>query len=108
MQFQSLAYCGFLAAVAILHRLLPSRLRTPCLLLVSYFFYALWEPGFLILLLAVTAAAYFAARGMSARTQSAASTTRSSLCRSAENSAPVSRTTAARPTMTTGSSTATS
>ena len=67
MQFQSLAYCGFLAAVAILHRLLPSRLRTPCLLLVSYFFYALWEPGFLILLLAVTAAAYFAARGMARR-----------------------------------------
>jgi len=67
MRFQSLLYMLFLAASALVHARLSPRLRTPFLLALSWFFYALWEPRFLALLLAVTAVSFALARAMRAR-----------------------------------------
>lgn len=61
MSFDSPRYLLFLPTVCALHWLLPARLRWVLLLEASYVFYASWDAPLSLLILAVTAAAYFSA-----------------------------------------------
>jgi D-alanyl-lipoteichoic acid acyltransferase DltB (MBOAT superfamily) len=58
MLFNSLPYALFLPAVALGYFALPQRLRWMLLLAASYFFYASWNPKYLLLLLASTLVDY--------------------------------------------------
>ena len=56
MRFDSVEFWAFFAVVLVLHRLLP--FRRGLLVLASYFFYASWNPPFLVLLLFSSALDY--------------------------------------------------
>lgn len=64
MMPNSLRFICFLAAAAIIHSLLGKKWRNPFLLLVSWGFYLLSMPGYLPLLVGVTAATWQVARVM--------------------------------------------
>jgi D-alanyl-lipoteichoic acid acyltransferase DltB (MBOAT superfamily) len=66
MDFTSVYFLGFLAAAAAAGRLCPSRFRAALIAVISYAYYCTWSPKAAILLLAVTVAAYFAARAIGA------------------------------------------
>ncbi len=58
MNFNSLTYLLFLPITVILYFVLPKRIKNPCLLVASYFFYACWQPAYALLMLFSTAATY--------------------------------------------------
>ncbi|NLJ06247.1 MAG: MBOAT family protein [Sphingobacteriales bacterium] len=62
MLFNTLSYFVFLPVVVILFYSLPVRYRWMLLLVASYFFYACWEPAFLLLILLTTLIVYLTAR----------------------------------------------
>lgn len=62
MLFNSTQYLLFLPSVAIVHFLLPARVRWAWLLLCSYVFYMAWEPGYVLLLWTATLVDYTAGR----------------------------------------------
>lgn len=68
MLFNSLEFVVFFPIVVMVYFVLPFRLRWVFLLAASYYFYACWEPGYLLLIIASTVVDYFAALGMG-RTQ---------------------------------------
>lgn len=59
MNFNSLQYYLFLPIVIVLYYILPVKLRTPLLLLASYFFYMCWRPEYALLILTSTIITYF-------------------------------------------------
>ncbi|MEG1924690.1 MAG: MBOAT family O-acyltransferase [Ruthenibacterium sp.] len=61
MLFNSIPFLIFFPIVALLYFITPVRLKTFCLLVASYFFYACWHPVHLLLLLALTLLTYFGA-----------------------------------------------
>ena len=67
MNLNSAPYVLFLAASALVHRLLPCRLRNGFLLLASWIFYGICAARFLPLLVLTTALAYGLGRWMGAR-----------------------------------------
>lgn len=62
MSFISVFYLLFLAAVAFVYYRLPEKPRVFWLLGASWFFYLTWQPAFLLVLIAVTGAAFFCGR----------------------------------------------
>ncbi|MBQ9538376.1 MAG: MBOAT family protein, partial [Treponema sp.] len=58
MLFNSLEFIVFFPTVTLLYFALPKRLKNPCLLVASYFFYACWNPKYVFLLLAATLVSY--------------------------------------------------
>ena len=54
MLFNSAAFLLFFPSVTLLYFCFPRRLKNPCLLLASYFFYACWNPKYIILLFVTT------------------------------------------------------
>ena len=58
MNFNSLQYLLFLPASVVLYYALKPRLRNPALLVLSYYFYACWEPVYALLMLFSTATTY--------------------------------------------------
>jgi len=56
--FNSGTFIAFLFAVVSLYWLTPNRWRAAFLLAASYFFYAYWNPPFLLLILGLTGANY--------------------------------------------------
>lgn len=58
MLFNSLQFLAFFPAVTLLYFILPKKLKNPCLLIASYFFYACWNPKYVILLFATTLVTY--------------------------------------------------
>jgi D-alanyl-lipoteichoic acid acyltransferase DltB (MBOAT superfamily) len=65
--FNSLSYVAFLPAVFLLYHLCPQAKRWVLLLVASYFFYACWEPAYLLLIVASTLVDYGAAIAMDRR-----------------------------------------
>ena len=65
MNFNSLQYYLFLPIVIVLYYILPVKLRTPLLLLASYFFYMCWRPEYALLILTSTIITYFCGRCIS-------------------------------------------
>lgn len=61
MNFNSLQFLAFLAAVLLLYWLLPHRARWALLLLASYYFYMSWDPGLVFLILGTTVVTYVSA-----------------------------------------------
>jgi D-alanyl-lipoteichoic acid acyltransferase DltB (MBOAT superfamily) len=59
--FNSEPYLVFLPAAVVLNWVLPARFRPVFLLAASYYFYAFWNPPFLLLIVALTVANYFIA-----------------------------------------------
>src|SRR5439155_5747451 len=57
--FNSEPYLVFLPVVVTLNWVMPARLRPVFLLAASYYFYAFWNPPFLLLIFALTLANYF-------------------------------------------------
>lgn len=66
MDFTSLKFLVFLAAVALIYRLAPARLRALLLLVASYGFYWTWSDAMALLMFGVTVAAYVAGRAIGA------------------------------------------
>ena len=64
MVMNSYTYLGFLTVVVIIFWHLPNRFRGPYLLAVSIFYYATWNPYFVLLPLSLCTAAYLLARAM--------------------------------------------
>ena len=64
MQFTSLQYAGFLAALLAIYWNLPTRYRPALLLVASYLFYATWNPWTLILLVLTTGTSWSTARAI--------------------------------------------
>lgn len=65
MNFASLQFCGFLVLLLVANGLLRRHEhRNTLLLLASYYFYACWDPRFLLLIWAVTGASFLAGRQM--------------------------------------------
>ncbi|MDP1720703.1 MAG: MBOAT family O-acyltransferase [Candidatus Nanopelagicaceae bacterium] len=64
MLFNTLAFLLFFAVVLLLYWLMPVRMRTPGLLVASYFFYAYWDWRFLGLIIFVTFANFHLTRLM--------------------------------------------
>ncbi len=58
MLFNSFAFLGFFAAVAIAYYVVPHRWRWALLLVASYYFYSTFQPAYLLLLAYSTAVAY--------------------------------------------------
>jgi alginate O-acetyltransferase complex protein AlgI len=58
LEFHSLEYALFLPAVLAVYNLVPTAWRNVVLLAASYLFYASWNAGFLVLVLALTALNY--------------------------------------------------
>ena len=54
MLFNSALFLLFFPSVTLLYFCLPRQLKNPCLLLASYFFYACWNPKYIILLFVTT------------------------------------------------------
>jgi D-alanyl-lipoteichoic acid acyltransferase DltB (MBOAT superfamily) len=69
MLFNSFAFCAFFPLVTALYFLIPHRGRWAFLLGASYFFYAWWEPAYLVLIFASTLIDYGAGRAMGRRTE---------------------------------------
>lgn len=65
MVFNSLQFLLFLPVVVLCYYLVPLKLKNAWLLLTSYFFYICWNPVYLLVLLFVTATAYFGGRLLS-------------------------------------------
>ncbi len=59
MLFNSSAFLLFFPSVVLLYFLLPRRLKNPCLLFASYFFYACWNPKYIVLLFVTTFVTFF-------------------------------------------------
>jgi alginate O-acetyltransferase complex protein AlgI len=67
MEFDSLTFLAFFAAVLVLHNLpLPWRVRKANLFLASLLFYAAWDPPFVLLLLANVVLDFFVGLGLAA------------------------------------------
>ncbi len=64
MLFNSLEFLVFFPIVVMVYFALPFRFRWVFLLAASYYFYACWEPGYLLLIVASTLVDYVAALGM--------------------------------------------
>jgi alginate O-acetyltransferase complex protein AlgI len=64
MLFNSIQYAFFLPLSLLLYYALPFRARPWVLLATSYFFYACWNPAFLLLIIALTALNYLAGIGI--------------------------------------------
>lgn len=58
MLFNSFAFLGFFAVLALVHYALPSRWRWPLLLLASYYFYSQFQLTYVLLLAYSTLCAY--------------------------------------------------
>ena len=58
MQFNSFAFLGFFAVVAVLYYLAPQRWRWALLLVASYYFYSSFAPPYMLLLGFATLVAY--------------------------------------------------
>ena len=58
MLFNSFAFLGFFAAIAILYYVVPNRWRWVLLLIASYYFYSTFQPVYLLLLAYATTVAY--------------------------------------------------
>lgn len=58
MLFNSALFLLFFPSVTLLYFCLPRQLKNPCLLLASYFFYACWNPKYIILLFVTTFVTY--------------------------------------------------
>jgi len=67
MSFLSFHFLVFFALTAAIHCILPSRFRNLFLLLAGYFFYGVWQPAGLILLVVSTLADYLLARQIAAQ-----------------------------------------
>jgi alginate O-acetyltransferase complex protein AlgI len=65
-RFTTLSFLLFLASVAIVYRFTPRRWRAPVLFVASYLLYWSWSHKLALLLLALTAAIYFAALAIEA------------------------------------------
>lgn len=64
MLFTSFNFLIFLSLVAAVYYLLPYRLRVPFLLAISYVFYGMLQPAFLLLLIVVTLVGYWGGIGL--------------------------------------------
>ncbi len=64
MLFNSLDFFVFFPIVVMVYFALPFRFRWAFLLAASYYFYACWEPGYLLLIILSTLVDYLAALGM--------------------------------------------
>lgn len=64
MLFNSIEYILFFPTVVLAYFAIPHRFRWALLLAASYFFYACWKPGYLILILISTGVDYVAGRRM--------------------------------------------
>lgn len=64
MLFNTFAFVIFFAIVLLLYWLIPSRYKTHCLLLASYFFYAFWDWRFLVLMISISVANFYLSRSM--------------------------------------------
>lgn len=62
VSFNSPEFLIFYPIVVLLYFLLPKRLRTPILLIASYYFYALYQLELILLILSTTLVSYIAAR----------------------------------------------
>ena len=62
MAFNSLLFVVFFPIVCLLYYILPFKLRNSYLLLISFLFYAIWKPVYLVFLLWVILASFFTAR----------------------------------------------
>ncbi len=58
MLFNSLQFLVFFPSVTLLYFILPKKLKNICLLVASYFFYACWNPKYVLLLLTTTLVTY--------------------------------------------------
>ncbi len=65
MDFTSIAFLGFVAALALLYRLVPQVWRCPLIVAASYYFYWISSHWFALLLLAASLAVFAAARSKS-------------------------------------------
>ena len=61
MIFNSSQFICFFILICFLYYLIPSRIRKEYLLIISYVFYAFWNPKFLLLLCGITVITYFGA-----------------------------------------------
>lgn len=68
MSFTSLLFFIVLLLVTTLYYAIPRNWRVAYLLIISYGFYATWSPGYLLLMIAVTAVAYATGLGIAAAT----------------------------------------
>lgn len=68
MTFNSISFLIFFPAVAILYFLIPGRYRTAFLLLASFYFYMVFVPKYIFILLFLIVADYFLAQIMEKRT----------------------------------------
>ena len=64
MLFNTFAFAVFFAVVLLLYWLIPGRMKTHCLLVTSYFFYAFWDWRFLLLIIAISIANFHLTRVM--------------------------------------------
>lgn len=67
MLFNTFAFLLFFMIVLILYWLIPGRMKTSCLLVASYFFYAFWDWRFLILIIAISAVNFHLTRSMAGK-----------------------------------------
>ena len=64
LQFNSFAFIGFFAAVAVIYYAIPHRFRWALLLLASLYFYSTFQSRFVLLLLFATLVAYATGLGL--------------------------------------------
>ncbi len=62
MAFNSLLFVVFFPIVCLLYYILPFKFRNSYLLLISFLFYAIWKPVYLVFLLWVILASFYTAR----------------------------------------------
>lgn len=67
MLFNSVAFLVFFTIVLPLYWIIPARMKTPCLLVASYSFYAFWDWRFLALIIAVSLANFQMTQWMSGK-----------------------------------------
>ncbi len=65
MIFNSFSFLWFFPLFLILYRVLPNKLRWIGMLIMSYYFYACWQPTLLVLILFTTAVSFFCSIGIS-------------------------------------------
>ncbi len=65
MIFNSFSFLWFFPLFLILYRVLPNKIRWIGMLIMSYYFYACWQPTLLVLILFTTAVSFFCSIGIS-------------------------------------------
>ncbi len=66
MTFNSIQFLCFFPVVCLVYYIIPQKLKTPFLLIASYYFYMCWNPKYAVLILTSTLITYLAGLGIAA------------------------------------------